>query len=205
MQALYIGLMIGFIYTFTSFSSIATAIQIIFRHGVNAGFLGGVGHASAQIVWCSIAVGAVSLGTDLLKAQLHHYRLAAALVLAAVAIKLFITASKTTKKEITNNLVKHVDSYFTVFSVAISTPSRILGYIALLVILANSFIQSATFNDKLLLIISSTLGTILWWIIFAFVIGKLKLRPSTNQLFLLQRLVGGMLMALALGVYFFPY
>lgn len=203
-EAIFIGLIVGFVFTFGSFTSVATALQITFREGVKAGFIGGMGQTTAQILWCSIAVGAVSLGTELLKKQIQEYRLLGAVILCVVAFKIFFTAKKEPKKISTNKLTKTLDPFLTVFGVAISTPGRILGYIALFVLLANPLIASADFSTKVVLVIASTLGTVLWWIGFALIMSRLNIAPSHNQLCWLQRVIAMMLVGLAGGFCFYP-
>ncbi|MBA3661012.1 MAG: hypothetical protein H0W64_04765 [Gammaproteobacteria bacterium] len=193
----FIGFITGFFYTFCAFSSVLTAMQFSLRHGVMSGFIAGIGHTVAQIVWIIIATGAVSLGADILKTEISHYKFIAAGVLFLLGIKFLISSPSMPQKIHNNKLVSHLSAFLTVFTVAISAPGRIIGYLAFFMLLGASSIVSADFVAKQFLLASTLLGIISWWLVFSVLVKKLKLTPTQRQIAVLQRLTGFILIGIA--------
>jgi threonine/homoserine/homoserine lactone efflux protein len=194
-----IGFITGFFYTFCAFSSILTAMQFSLRHGVMSGFIAGMGHTVAQIVWIIIAIGAVSLGGNILKTEISHYKFIAAGLLFLLGIKFFISSPNLPQKIPNNKFASYLSAFLTVFTVAISAPGRIIGYLAFFMLLNASLITSADFVAKQFLLGGTLLGIISWWFIFSVLVKKLKLTPSQRQLVLLQRLTAFILIGIAIG------
>jgi threonine/homoserine/homoserine lactone efflux protein len=51
-----IGFLIGFLYSFLAFTSLFTVTQITIENGRMNGFLGGLGHTFAQMIWSLISL-----------------------------------------------------------------------------------------------------------------------------------------------------
>ena len=203
-QALLIGVVTGFFYTFCAFSSILTAIQFSLRQGGMAGFIAGMGHATAQIAWIAIAVGAASLGTDVLRSEISHYKFIAATLLFLLGIKLLFSSPVSSHKIPNKSLASNLNAYFTVFTIAISAPARIIGYLALFMLMGTTLITSADFITKQMLLVGTLLGIVIWWIIFSLIMAKFKIKPSKSQIEWLQRITALILIILAVSVCFYP-
>jgi threonine/homoserine/homoserine lactone efflux protein len=153
-------------------------MQFSLRHGVVSGFIAGMGHTVAQIVWIIFAIGAVSLGADILKAEIGHYKFIAAGLLFLLGVKFLIFSPNMPQKIPNNKLTSYLSAFLTVFTVAISAPGRIIGYLAFFMLLGTSSIASADFVAKQFLLVSTLLGIISWWLLFSVLVKKLKLTPT---------------------------
>lgn len=202
-HALLIGTMTGFLYTFCAFASILTALQFSLQRGGKIGFIAGMGHATAQIVWIAIAIGAASLSIQVLDAKIDHYKLIAAVLLFVIAMKMMFSPPTASVSLPHRNLTDNLTAYLMVFTIAISAPARTIGYLALYMLLGERFITSENITIKLILLLSTLLGVVLWWLVFSFVISKLKIKPSENQIKWLQRIIVFILIALAFSFIFY--
>lgn len=184
--ALWVGVLTGFLYTFCAFSSILSAVQFYLRQGNMTGFMAGMGHATAQIVWIVIAISGTSLGADLLKAQISYYKFIAAALLFLLGIKIFFSSPTLSKKISRKNLNATLNAYFNVFMVALSAPTRIIGYLALFLLLGENLNSANNFMTKQMLAIGALLGIVIWWALFTLLMAKFNIKPTHSKIKALQ-------------------
>lgn len=199
----YVCFLIGFIYNFCAFSSILTAMQFSLRHGFMSGFYAGLGSAAAQAIWIAIAIGAISVGSDLLQAEVDRYKFIAAILLFVLAARLLISPLVSTKQTHKYKFSGHISGFLTVFAVAISAPGRIIGYSALLLVMGIP-ITSGEMGVKALICISTIIGVIAWWFTFSISVWGFKMRVTPDQAIWMQRITAVLLMILAVAFLLAP-
>lgn len=184
--ALWVGALTGFLYTFCAFSSILSAVQFYLRQGNMVGFIAGMGHTTAQIFWIVIAIAGASLGADLLRAEINHYKLIAAALLFLLGIKILLS-SPTLPQQISSKSVNDkLNAYFTVLIIALSAPTRIIGYLALFLWFGKNLNIANNLMAKQLLAIGALLGIVIWWVIFTLLMAKFKIKPTPSKIKWLQ-------------------
>lgn len=192
----YVCFISGFLYNFCAFSSILTAMQFALRQGVMSGFIAGMGHTAAQIIWIAIAIGAISMGSDILQNEINHYKFIAALLLFFLGVRLLVSSPVSTQRIHKYTFSGHISGFLTVFAVAISAPGRIIGYSALLLLMGVPP-ASANAASKIFILVSTLTGVVVWWLLFSLMIRGFRIRFTPTQAIWLQRMTALLLMAIA--------
>ncbi len=199
----FIGYIAGFLYTFCAFSSVLTAMQFLLRHGNISGLMAGMGHTAAQIVWITLAILVMGLGKNFLNTEINHYKYIAAGMLFLLSIKLLISSSRNPRKILSSKSPNHLSGFLTVFFVAISAPGRIIGYLALFILLGAPRIVMASWITKSYLLVGTLLGVASWWVVFSIIAEMFKFSPTKQQIIWLERLTVFVLMGVAVGLCFY--
>ena len=127
-----------------------------------------------------ISLGLLSVGNGLMNSKTEELKIIGAGLLMLLALRLYFAGKQDESKGliITKTYIK---DFTTVFGIAISSPIRIVGYLALFTI-ANSMISLNDFLSLALIFISSTIGTIAWWALYCNLICKLKISATARKI-----------------------
>lgn len=143
------------------------------NHGIYAGFFSGLGAATADAVYGSIAgFGLVSVSWALLKAELV-IRILGGLFLIFLGLKTWKRSQIIHTPNDTANRLSQ--DFFTTFMLTLTNPATILSFLALF----SGFgivDEHSSYSRAFALMIGIFMGSLLWWIFLVFVIKLLKSR-----------------------------
>ncbi|MFI4947287.1 MAG: LysE family translocator [Alphaproteobacteria bacterium] len=169
-------------------------------HGRLAGFVSGLGAASADAVFGIIAGFGVTFVADLLLGYQGWLRLGGAGFLLYIGIAAVIADPfKATQSQ--RDPEGLLADYASAFALTISNPITILAFVAIFAAIGFNG-RAATSGRAAIMVLGVWLGSLLWWAGLAFASGMVRLTFDRNHLVWINRGSGGILVfcgALLLG------
>jgi len=167
----------------------------VLTQGRKAGFVSGMGAATADACFGFVAAYGVAFISNLLTAERFWLRLVGGVFLCVLGVRTFLTRPERRsgwwlpKKQ----RPRHAGLYVSTFFLTLTNPTTILSLAALFAALglagATSRVRSA-----LTLVTGVFLGSVLWWLLFIGVFTLFKVRFSHRQILLINK-VAGVIMA----------
>ncbi|MDN3507445.1 MAG: LysE family transporter [Simkaniaceae bacterium] len=190
------GAIAGLAYSFVSMSSDLYTANYVLTRNWATGFVAALGITLVQILWSSLAVIAMRFSIITLNANLKEFIFFGSLILIVMAAMMYQKGKKQeTPKQIRPRKKLYIFCEGIVF--ALTTPSKIVGYLAIFVTIGIER-QDPDFLSKTPLIAGVTIGALVWWILYLFVINKKREKISPNFVSTLQRISGIILLTFAL-------
>lgn len=160
-------------------------------HGRLAGFLSGLGAATADAAFGVIAGFGLTFAADLLLDYQDWLRLAGAGFLLYVGISAFV-ADPLARSQAPCDPESLLGDYLSTFVLTIANPVTILSFLAIFAALGLSGAET-TLGHAALLIFGVWLGSLLWWTGLALGGGRLRLSFDREHLVWINRGSGGIL------------
>lgn len=190
------GLMIGFAMAAIVGPITIMCIQRTISVGFRIGFLTGMGSSVANFIYCIIVVVCL---VDVSEFMLAYEGLAAGiggLVLAYLALITFKSNSLVSIKTNTND-VSSFNSFITGFFISVASPLTIFIFLSLYTSMELEFIPSYEYQCALFMASGVLLGSIVWWLVLAGVVEKMRNYFSENMLKNINFISIGMLLILS--------
>ena len=172
-------------------------IQRAVTDGRLHGIVSGIGVATADSFYAGVTFFGLTALSGLIIAHQVSLRLAAAVVLVLVGIRIFLTipAPLTVKTEHET----YLKDYLSMVAIAIANPLTLIFFVAILpgfgvVFYENSVLSASEFVGGVFF------GSTLWWIILCGSIGSVRSRISAEHLRLINRISGVMIVCFGVGM-----
>ncbi|MDO8872280.1 MAG: LysE family transporter [Methanoregula sp.] len=174
-------------------------IQRAITDGRLHGIVSGIGVATADSFYAAVTFFGLTAISGLIIAQQFSLRLAAGVVLILVGVRTFfsIPAPMSVKTEHET----YLKDYLSMVAITIANPLTLIFFIAILpgfgvVFHENSVLSASEFVGGVFL------GSALWWIILCGAIGSVRSHISADQLRLINRISGLMIVCFGSGLLF---
>lgn len=169
--------------------------------GRTQGILSGLGAASADLIYASLATFGLKLVVEVLTGQAVWIRMGGGVLLAALGIRICLTRPPAEMSQ--PGGLNGLGAYASTFLLTISNPATILSYIALF-----SGLTLPHGSDKLtpaiLLVCGVFCGSCVWWLALASLVNPLHARLNQTTMLWVNRVSGALLSILGL-VYVFSH
>jgi len=185
------GLVVGFVIAIPIGPIGILCARRTLTHGPRAGFVSGMGAATADALYGFIAAFGLTFISDLFIGKQFWLRLSGGAFLCLLGIKTFM--EKPEKKSLISVLKKkekrHAGMYVPTFFLALTNP---LTLISLAAVFAGLGLAGATSSilSALILVLGVFLGSMLWWLFFMGVFSVFKRRFSTREIQRINRIAG---------------
>jgi threonine/homoserine/homoserine lactone efflux protein len=181
------GLIIGFSIAAPVGPIGVLCIRRTLTEGRLAGFLSGMGAASADMLYGAVAAFGLTAIQDLLLGQSDWLRIVGGAFLLYLGVKTFF--SKPAEQAASSSRGGLFGAYLTTFFLTITNPITILSFIAIFAGLrlgeTNRDYRSASVT-----VLGVFLGSATWWLTLAFLIGLLRDRFNTSWKIWVNRIAG---------------
>ena len=160
-------------------------------HGRKAGFVSGMGAATADVVYGFIAAFGITFISDLFIGKQFWLRLSGGAFLCLLGVKTFI--EKPERKSLSSILKKkkkrHAGMYISTFFLTLTNPLTIFSLAA---VFAGLGLAGAKSNiiSALILVLGVFLGSLLWWLFFIGVFSVFRRRFSHHEIQWVNRIAG---------------
>jgi len=189
------GLIIGFSIAAPVGPIGVLCIRRTLAEGRLAGFLSGMGAASADMFYGAVAAFGLTAIQELLISQSKWFRIAGGIFLLYLGIKTFL--SKLSEKAVATRRGGLFGAYITTFFLTITNPLTILSFIAIFAGLrlgeTNGDYRSATF-----MVFGVFTGSAAWWLTLSTGVSLLREKFTPALLVWVNRLAGGIIFVFGL-------
>ncbi len=160
--------------------------------GRRAGFISGLGAATADAIYGAIAAFGVKFISNILLDQQEWLRLAGGLFICALGVKTFSTNPPDPAAKGGRN--NHAGAYVSTFFLTLTNPTTIISFGAVFAWLglANAH---ANYIAAEILVLGVFLGSALWWLILALGIGLFRTKYTRSNMRWINRISGIIIMA----------
>jgi threonine/homoserine/homoserine lactone efflux protein len=171
--------------------------QRTLSHGRMHGLISGLGAATADVIYASLAAFGLTFVSNFLIKEQMWFRLFGGIFLCLLGIRIFM--SKRAKTGSLAGKLRHFSNYTSTLLITLSNPMSILVSAAMLAGLgvAGSSIQ---LSSAIQLVAGVFLGSMFWWITLSTLVGVFHKRAADSTLVLLARIFGGIVTCLGLFV-----
>jgi len=159
-------------------------------HGRRAGFISGMGAATADVFYGFVAAFGMAFISDIFTGKQFWLRLAGGVFLCLLGIRTFI--EKPEIKSLFSMLRKkkrHAGMYTSTFFLTLMNPMTIFSLAAVFAALGLAGATSSI-SSALILVLGVFLGSVLWWLFFVGVFTVFKRRFSRHEIQLINRIAG---------------
>jgi len=153
-----------------------------------AGFISGLGAATADAVFASIAALGITLVSNFLISQQHTLRFVGGIYLSFLGIKTFISLPRVAN-EIYFPKTNLVSNYFTTFFLTLSNPITIISFAAIFSGFGLVNPGLSIFNP-ILMIVGVFFGSAIWWYFLCSIVSKFHLKTNINAMKWINRVSG---------------
>lgn len=185
------GMLVGLIIAVPTGPVGVLCIRRTIFHGRLAGFVSGLGAATADAIFGVIAAFGLSVISDLLLDYQEWLRLGGAAFLLFLGITAF-TADPLEGTQTQRDPEDLITDFISTFVLTITNPITILAFLAIFAGIGFSGAQ-ATLGRAALLVLGVWLGSLLWWGLLAFGAGAMRLSFGRHHLVWIHRGSGGIL------------
>lgn len=186
------GLLVGIVIALPVGPVGVLCIRRTILHGRLAGFVSGLGAASADAVFGVIAAFGLTFVSDVLFEYQSWLRLGGAAFLLYVGISSF-TADPIKGTQRQRDPDGLIADYLSAFALTVSNPITILSFLAIFAAIGFSG-PEATLSSAAILVLGVWLGSFLWWVGLAFCAGRVRLTFNRDHLVWINRGSGGILL-----------
>ena len=185
------GMLVGIVIALPAGPVGVLCVRRTILHGRLAGFISGLGAASADAVFGVIAAFGLTFVADLLFECQNWLRLGGAVFLLYIGIRAF-TADPLRGTQSQRDPDGLIADYASAFALTITNPITILAFLAIFASIGFSG-PEATWGRAGILVSGVWLGSLLWWAGLAFGAGRVRLSFDREHLVWINRGSGGIL------------
>jgi threonine/homoserine/homoserine lactone efflux protein len=162
-------------------------IRRTLSHGRLAGFLSGMGAATADMVYGAIAAFGLTVITDLLLENAFWLRIGGGCFLLYLGIKTYL--EKPADHAAKANQNGYFSTYLSTFFLTIANPITILSFAA---IFAGTML-GGRIGSPFFLVAGVFLGSAFWWLTLTFGVGLMRDRLTANHMAWINRISGAII------------
>ena len=188
------GLLIGFSIAAPVGPIGVLCIRRTLANGRISGFVSGLGAATADGLYGTIAAFGLTLISDVLVGQQMWFRIIGGSFLLYLGIKTFL--SKPSEKSASDKKGNLFGDYISTFFLTIMNPITILSFVAVFAGLGLSDL-SGNYISAILMVSGVILGSIGWWLILSNVINLFRAKLNPASLKIVNWISGGIMMVFA--------
>ena len=188
------GLLIGFSIAAPVGPIGVLCIRRTLANGRTSGFVSGLGAATADGLYGTIAAFGLTLISDVLVGQQMWFRIIGGSFLLYLGIKTFL--SKPSEKSASDKKGNLFVDYISTFFLTIMNPITILSFVAVFAGLGLSDL-SGNYISAILMVSGVILGSIGWWLILSNVINLFRAKFNPASLKIVNWISGGIMMVFA--------
>lgn len=167
-------------------------IRRTLAHGRISGFVSGLGAATADAIYGSIAAFGLTFISMLLINQGIWLRLVGGIFLLILGFKTFFSNPKNNPTQNNNPQPGNslISDYVTTLFLTLTNPLTILSFAAIFTGLGLNLDVSRSFLDALLMVIGIFLGSCTWWFILSGFTGYFRKKMNTATMVWINRISG---------------
>jgi threonine/homoserine/homoserine lactone efflux protein len=188
------GLLIGFSIAAPVGPIGVLCIRRTLANGRTSGFVSGLGAATADGLYGTVAAFGLTLISDVLVGQQMWFRIIGGSFLLYLGIKTFL--SKPSEKWASDKKINLFGDYISTFFLTITNPITILSFAAVFAGLGLSD-SSGNYISAILMVSGVILGSIAWWLILSSVINLFRAKFNLASLKIVNWISGGIMIVFA--------
>jgi threonine/homoserine/homoserine lactone efflux protein len=185
------GVLVGIIIAVPAGPVGVLCIRRTIFHGQLAGFMSGLGAATADAVFGIIAAFGLTVISDLLLDYRDWLRVGGGAFLLYIGITAFI-ADPLAGTQAQRDPEDLLSDYFSTFALTITNPITILAFLAIFAGIGFTGAE-ATLGRAAILVLGVWLGSLVWWAALSFGAGRLRMSFDRHHLVWINRGSGGIL------------
>jgi threonine/homoserine/homoserine lactone efflux protein len=163
-----------------------------------AGFLSGMGAASADMFYGAVAAFGLTAVQDLLIGQSSWLRITGGIFLLYLGVRTFL--SKPAEEAARSSRGGLLGAYLSTFLLTITNPITILSFIAIFAGLRLGDTNGDYFSASLM-VLGVVLGSAAWWLTLSFVVGLLRDRFTIRWRTWVNRIAGLIIFGFGLAIF----
>lgn len=175
-------------------------IRRTLAQGRKAGFVSGLGAATADAFYGAIAAFSLTFISAFLINQSTWLRLGGGLFLIFLGVKTILASPKENNIKVSNHLDQQgiFSNYFSTFFLTISNPLTILSFTAIFAGFGAASLQSQNYFAASLMVLGIFLGSVFWWFLLSYLTSLFQNRINKSTLIWINRIAG--LIILTFGI-----
>ena len=202
------GLLVGFLASVPLGPIGVICIQRTLSGTHKSGFFSGLGAATADTIFATLAVFSLSFLTDFMELHKHWFTAIGGILIIVLGFSIFYKRVKrpSQRRQTRSSLLS---DYLSILFLTLTNPAYILVFITLFAALGISSEGHHT-AVNLLLILGVLIGAACWWFTLTYAVSKLRRRFRLRHLWWINKITGaviiafGMLLLLSIVVYLGP-
>lgn len=187
------GLLMGFLVSLPIGPMAVMVIQRTVNRDLKSGFFSGLGVASTDTIWITLAGFSVSYIITFLETYQTIIQVIGAILLFLFGLSIFMSHPIKSLREFKRKGANPVQCYITGMAIAFSNPLTVLAYIALLAGTHVVFSISDLF-EPIYFISGFMVGATCWWLILTNLINLFRHRFNLRVLWWFNKISGSMIM-----------
>lgn len=196
LSVLYKGIIIGVLVSAPMGPIGLLCVRRTLNKGPWHGFFSGVGAAFSDVVYAGITCIGVGIVIDFITDYQDILQIVGSILLMFYGIFVFVSNPSKNLQKTKENINSYSQDTITAFLLTLSNPLIIFLYIALFA--RFNFVSP---DEKLLSILfglmSILLGALIWWALVAFFVGKLRNVINVRGLWIINRIIGSVVIVLS--------
>jgi threonine/homoserine/homoserine lactone efflux protein len=189
------GIVVGFVGAMPIGPIGILCIRRALTFGRKQGIITGLGGATADIAYVTIALFGVKLLADFVAFEQYWIRLCGGI--AVFAIGIFVVRSHPTSRPIANNMIEHTRLFLSTFLLALSNPVPLLGFAAMLSAIGIKHLAGDTLT-RILFVAGVFLGSLIWFSSLANTANAMRRTMTDQKLSIINKVAGLVLIVLGL-------
>lgn len=157
------------------------------QQGKLSGFLSGMGAASADMIYGSIAAFGLTAISGILIKQAVYIKFFGGLFLCYLGLVTFLSSKKSEASKFNSKGL--LSDYFSTFILTITNPMTIISFTA---VFAGLGIVSANKNfiNSSFLVFGVFIGSALWWLLLSYLVGRISKNSNKNFVSVINKFSG---------------
>jgi threonine/homoserine/homoserine lactone efflux protein len=184
------GIAIGFLLATPIGAVGILCIRRTLASGKRQGFLTGLGGASADIIFATVAAFGIKLISDFVVAEQHRIRLVGGILLLLMGF--FTMRSRPAAAIDTDNVVQQTRTYISTLLLALTNPLVMFGFGAIMSAIGVGRLVD-DYGSLTMLVAGVFLGSFLWFASITFVVDKYRNRITLKGISVVNRIAGVLL------------
>lgn len=159
--------------------------------GRRAGFVSGLGAASADAFYGAMAAFGLAFVSQFLINQSTWLRAGGGIFLIFLGIKTLVSKPAQEEAQIQQRKPNHLPGYYlSTFLLTISNPLTILSFTAIFAGLGAERLQSENYLTASLMVLGIFLGSVIWWFLLSYLTSLFHSRINTSTMRWINRVAG---------------
>lgn len=185
------GLLVGFLASVPLGPIGVICIQRTLSGTHKSGFFSGLGAATADTIFATLAIFSLSFLTDFMDAHKHWFTAIGGILIIIIGFSIFYKRVKrpSQRRQTKSSLLS---DYLSILFLTLTNPAYILVFITLFAALGISSEGHYT-AVNLLLIMGVLIGASCWWLTLTYAVSKLRKRFRLRHLWWINKITGGLI------------
>lgn len=195
-EVLLKGILVGFLASIPLGPVGVLCIQKTLSKSFRAGFVSGLGAASADFIFAVIAAFFLSFITSFVDNFIEYLKIIGGICVIIVGVNIFLKNPVIQIRKNRANKGNLWSDYISVFLVTLANPAFILMFVALFAAFGLSGDEALGHAEGAFLVAGVFAGASLWWFLITFSISFLRKKFRPRHLLILNRVSGALIVAL---------